>query len=371
MIQIPENIQSLKTYKPGKPNADMFAEWNIEKPVVLCSNENNFGPSPKALEAIREVMFQLHRYPDPTGENLRLALAERLEVNFENLILGNGSDGILYSLFKAFFLPGQKLLTSEASFVSIDAMAKMNHVAVEKVPLKAGYRFDLDAIFDRIDSATKGIYLCNPNNPTGTAISREELCEFLSKVPKHLLIIVDEAYFEFAKSLTDQYPDSTKLHFDNLLTLRTFSKAYGLAGLRLGYAIGSPQLINALAKVKLTFNPNSLAQAACLAALEDEQHFRKTIQNNQSGLQGYYRTFEDLGIPFVPSFANFAMINLGTEERVERLYQQLLHKGVLIRRLSSFGLPHCARISVGTPAENLQLKVKLEEIFATTTTFAG
>jgi len=370
MIQIPENIQALKTYKPGKPNADMFAERNIEKPVVLCSNENNFGPSPKALEAIREAMFQLHLYPDPTGESLRLALAKHLVVNMENIILGNGSDGILYSLFKAFFLPGEKLLTSEASFVSLDAMAKMNRVEVEKVPMKAGYRFDLNAIFDSIDSSTKAVYLCNPNNPTGTAISKTDLVKFLNKVPKHLLVIVDEAYFEFAKTLSDQYPDSTKLHFDNVLTLRTFSKAYGLAGLRLGYAIGSSHLINALTKVKLTFNPNSLAQAACRAALEDEHHLRKTLQNNQSGLQLHYRTFSDLAIPFVPSFANFAMVDLGTEERVERLYQQLLQKGVLIRRLASFGLPHCARISVGTPTENLRLKAKLEEIFAATATFA-
>lgn len=352
MIRIPENIQKIANYKPGKPGADMFDGKKTERTAILCSNENNFGSSPLAKKAIEDALSQMYLYPDPTGDALKQKLATKYNYSKEQIILGNGSDGILYSLFKAFFEGDDHILTSEATFVSLHAMAQMNNVPFRTIPMKSGYAFDLDAILQAITDDTKAIYLCNPNNPTGAMIPHEELLSFIKQVPNDRLIIVDEAYFEFSRDLSDVYPDSTRLGFDNVLTLRTFSKAYGLAGIRLGYGIAHPTLIQTLQKVKLTFNPNILAQAAGTAALDDDAFLDLTLSNNRVELQKFYQFFSDLDIEYIPSYANFVMIDLKKAELVEETYEALRQKGVLTRRLGSFGLPHCLRVSVGRPEEN-------------------
>lgn len=233
MIKIPNNIAALKPYKPGKANNEVLQSEDGQHLSVLCSNENNFGPSPKAKQAIINALDDLYLYPDPTGMALKEKLSTHLNVSTDKLILGNGSDGILYTIFKAFFDEGQSILTSKATFVSLHAMAQMHRIPLLTVPMKTGYQFDLDAIFENIHSHTKVIYLCNPNNPTGTVIPEKDLIEFIKKVPEHILVIVDEAYFEFAQTLSDDYTDTSRLNFKNVLSLRTFSKAYGLAGIRL------------------------------------------------------------------------------------------------------------------------------------------
>ncbi|MEL6987944.1 MAG: aminotransferase class I/II-fold pyridoxal phosphate-dependent enzyme, partial [Bacteroidota bacterium] len=221
MIKIPNNVQDLRPYKPGKANNDVLNVEDGQHLAVLCSNENNFGPSPKAKEAIVKAMDDLYLYPDPTGIDLRTALAERLGVQVENILLGNGSDGILYTLFNAYFDEGQSILTSKGTFVSLNAMAQMNRIPLVSVPMKEGYQFDLNQIFDSIQYHTKVIYLCNPNNPTGTVIPEEDLTEFIKKVPSNILIVIDEAYCEFAESMDTNYANTLRWKFDNVVTLRT------------------------------------------------------------------------------------------------------------------------------------------------------
>lgn len=357
-VHIPENIQSLSTYKPGKPSDEVLKN----KPTVLCSNENNFGPSPLAVEAIKQAAERMFLYPDPTSGVLKSKLAAKLGVGKENLVFGNGSDSILSTLFNAFFEPGDSLLTSAGSFVSIYPMAQMNRIPIHTVPLTQDYGFDLDAILDHIQPHTKVIYLCNPNNPTGAMIPQEKLEAFLDAVPSHILVVVDEAYFEFAQVLSEVYPDSTRLVYNNVISLRTFSKAYGLAGIRLGYAIGPAYLVEAMTKVKLTFNPNLLAQAAGTAALEDADHLAMTLENNAEWLNKSYQKFEHLGLRYIPSFANFVMLDLQTEQQAKHFCEQFQKAGVLVRHLTSFGLPHCIRISIGRPEENARMLAAIEKI---------
>ncbi len=364
MIRIPEYIQQLQAYKPGKAVQNVFAGKNLTRTAILSSNENNLGPSPKALAAAAESLATAHLYPAPASGALRAKLAERLGRKEEEIILGNGSDGILSNIFKAFLQPGDELLTSRGSFVAVNVMAKMNDVPLIKTDMTETYAFHLPAILQRVTQQTKAIYLCNPNNPTGAMIPRDELFAFIQKIPENILLIIDEAYADFSLAFSDDFPDTTQLDLPNLLTLRTFSKAYGLAGLRLGYAVGAPRLIEALMKVKLTFDPSSVAQAAGLAALDDHEFVQKTLDMTREGLQKYYATFTALGLPFVPSFGNFVMVDLGTQARAMQMFQALLERGVFVRPLEFFELPHCLRISVGTPDECDLLIEKITEVIA-------
>jgi len=365
MIRIPNNVQELRPYKPGKANNDVLKVNEGQHLSVLCSNENNFGPSPLAKKAIVEAMDDLYLYPDPTGIDLRIALAERLGIKSENILLGNGSDGILYTLFNAFFDEGQSILTSKNTFVSLHAMAQMNRIPMMTVPMKEGYQFDLDLIFASIHNHTKVIYLCNPNNPTGTVIPEEELVAFIKKVPDRILIVIDEAYCEFAESMDQNYANTLRWKFDNVVTLRTFSKAYGLAGVRLGYAIGAQAMIEALYKVKLTFNPNNLAQAAGLAALQDKAHLNLTIENNKEWMGKFIAAFKSKNLNYIPSYTNFIMLDLGSEKDAKSFNDYMAQNHVLVRQLTSFGLPHCVRISIGTPKDNALFLEVLSKMHST------
>jgi len=362
MVNIPQHILNLAPYKPGKPGANMFGDHPPEKQVVLSSNENNFGPSPKAQKALSEAINTLHLYPDPTSSVLKEKLSSKLQVPVSNLLLSNGSDAILYTMFKAFVQKDESMLTSHGAFVSAKVMAKMNDVRCVEVPMLEGYEFDLDGFLQAIDETTKLIYIVNPNNPTGRMISLEKMVAFLDRVPSHILVVIDEAYFEFANKISDEYPDCTKLHYPNVIVLRTFSKAYGLAGLRLGYAIGPEYLIQALTKVKLTFDPNLAAQIAGSAALEDEDFLQKTLDNNSEQMIKLMNSYAELGIKAIPSVANFIALEMKDEAMVEYYYENLLKKGVLTRRLASFGLPNCLRISIGLPEENSYMLRMLEKV---------
>ena len=281
MVKIPNHIAQLVPYKPGKPALNNFDSSLAYREIVLSSNENNFGPSPLAIEAIRAAASEMHLYPDPTSTLLKEKLSGILQVRPENLSIGNGSDSILYNMCKAFFASGQKMLTSAGAFSSAKVYARLNNIPLIETPMSPGYTFDLTAILQAIDADTQLIYLVNPNNPTGAMLPGDELRAFLSKVPDHILVVVDEAYYEFASALSDDYLDCSKLGYKNVIVLRTFSKAYGLAGLRLGYAIGPEDLIGVLNKVKLPFDPNRMAQAAGLAALDNQAFLEKTIENNK------------------------------------------------------------------------------------------
>ena len=241
-------------------------------------------------------------------------------------------------------------------------LAQAYNVPCKKVAITADYKFDLDAIAKAVTDNTKAIYLANPNNPTGTIFTKQELENFMAKIPKHILVLIDEAYYEFANEVSPEYPVGTDYMYENAIVLRTFSKAYGLAGIRFGYGVASETLISALMKVKLPFEPSLVAQAAGIGAIDDDAFLRKTLDNYTVGLEYFYTEFDKLGLTYFKSSANFVMIDFGSAEKVNELNSKLLERGVIVRPLTAFGLPHCIRITVGTPEENKMCIETLKEV---------
>lgn len=357
---VPEYIERLDPYRPGKPIDEVRREFGLDHIHKLASNENPLGPSPRALEAMHQRMTGLNQYPDSAGFHLRDALARRYRVKRENVILGSGSEGIMATIVRTFLHGDEEVLTSEGTFVGFMVLARSQGVPIVTVPLR-DYGYDLETMASHLSSRTKVVYLSNPNNPTGTIFTRAEFEAFLERVPPHVLIILDEAYYEFVGDLYD-YPDSQLYRADNVITLRTFSKAYGLAGIRIGYGLAHEALIGQLLKVKLPFEPNTLAQAAGLAALDDDAFLMRTLDVNERGIEQLYEGLERLRIPHVRSYANFVLTEWGSETEVDRIYQGLLARGVIVRPLRGFGLPTCIRISVGLPEENAACLRGLREL---------
>lgn len=366
MIILPENIQELKSYKPGKTIPQIKEELGLARTVVLWNNENCFGSSPRAVEEMKKALEHIHMYPDPLGTRLRERIVEMNNgiINKDQVVLGNGSEGILNDVFRAFFRPGDELLTSEGTFVAVYVWANANNVTTKLIPLTKDYRFDVKKMAEAITPQTKVIYISSPNNPTGSIVTREELRWLMEKVPEHVLVVVDEAYYEFAKALSDDYPDSVTLNAPNILTMRTFSKAYGVAGVRIGYAIGSREVIDALVKVKLVFTPSGVAQAGGYGASLDTEFLQKTVENNKVWQPKFYDAFEKLGLKYVKSYGNFVMLDMGTPEAADDLFKKLLKKGIFVRVLGGFGLPHCIRITVGNESDNTYFLEGLKELIA-------
>jgi len=350
MALVPDHIQTLEPYKAGKSISELRRQYNLDKIVKLASNENPMGSSPLATEAIHRCLSEIHRYPHPDFNALRKRLAERYNVDLSAVIAGNGSEGIMSLIVRTFFLDDEEALTSEGTFIGFRVLADSRGIRLHMAPLK-NLSIDLNAILDRITKRTKIIYLANPNNPTGTIFSNEEFLAFHEKVPPEVLIIMDEAYFEFAQEYAE-YPDSMKYRFDNIITLRTFSKAYGLAGVRIGYGFAHQDLIANLMKVKLPFEPSIPAQAAGLAALDDKDFLNRYLGLNRKGIAFLYDLFEKHSIPYIRSYANFVTIVLDTESQVDNLNDKLLRQGVIVRPLKAFGLPHCIRVTAGLEEEN-------------------
>lgn len=360
-VRIPDNIGAIKSYDPGKTIAQLKEEFGWEKSAILWNNENTLGVSKKAMAAVQEASSDVNYYPDPTGFNLRRRLALKLGKKPEEVILGNGSESVLMLAIRALCSGDDEFLTSEGSFVIIYNWARINNVRCVSMPMTDGFGFDLDAIKSRININTKVIYLANANNPTGTRIPKQELETLIKSIPDHILVIVDEAYFEFSQDLDSEFPDSTKFSFPNVLTLRTFSKAFGIAGVRIGYGVGHPKVIEAMNKAKLTFEPGTLAQAAGIGALQDEEFVERTVQNNTEGVKYFYHNFDELGIKYVPTYANFVMTVWDSGEKVKQVYEHLMKNGVLVRPLGG-NLAHCIRISVGRPEENELLIEKIRAV---------
>lgn len=357
---VPDYIQRLEPYRPGKPIWEVQEEYGLHKVVKLASNENSLGPSPHAIRQLQDSLAEIHRYPDTGGLRLRKALADRYKLSVDNVILGNGSEGIMSYIMRTFLDRDDEVLTADATFVGFMVMARARGCPPVTVPLK-DYRFDLAALADRITERTKIVYLCNPNNPTGTIFTRAEFDAFLARLPERVLVILDEAYYEYALDDPD-FPDSMAYRHDQVITLRTFSKAYGLAGVRIGYGFAHEFLIGNLHKVKLPFEPGIPAQAAGLGALEDLEFLERSERINREGREFYYRHFERLGLDYRRSAANFVLVPLESPEQVHNLYTQMLRRGVIIRPLGPFGLPHCVRISVGTGPECERCIEVLEEV---------
>ncbi|MGI8958719.1 MAG: histidinol-phosphate transaminase [Bryobacteraceae bacterium] len=340
---------ALRPYEPGLSAEEVKERFGVDRAVKLASNENPLGVSPLAVESARRALADMFRYPDG-GLALRRKLAERFNLKIENVIAGAGSEGIMANIVRTFLCDEDEVLTTDAAFSGFQVLARSRGVAYRTVPYR-DWHYDLAKMSDAITERTKLVYLANPNNPTGTFFTRQEFENFHKRVPERVLIILDEAYFEFAMR-EPSYPDSMQYRFDNVITLRTFSKIYGLAGARVGYGFAHQDLISVLLKIKLPFEPSGIGEAAALGALEDREFMEKSIENTTRGLTVLSHAFQALGFTVVPSVANFIMVVFDTENLAQQLFEGLLRQGVIVRPLKATGLPNCIRVSVGTKAEN-------------------
>lgn len=349
MPLVPPYIESLQPYKPGKSIDEVRRELKLENLIKLASNENPLGPSPLAIQSVRNHLDDLHIYPNG-GYDLRSVLAREFNLHVDNVITGSGSEGIMSNIIRTFLCDDDEVLTTEGAFIGFQVLARSRGVAYKTVPY-ANWRYDLPALARQINSNTKIIYLANPNNPTGTIFTKAEFDTFYRQVPERVLIILDEAYFEYAQD-NPAYPDSMHYRYDNVITLRTFSKAYGLAGIRIGYGFAHDELIRNLLKVKLPFEPGTLAQAAGIAALKDTEFLRRSIELNNRGRAFLINALQELDFNVVPSDANFLMVVRDSGNDAHRIYEELLRRGIIIRPLNAFGLPNCLRITIGTDEQN-------------------
>jgi histidinol-phosphate aminotransferase len=343
---VPSHIQRIPSYKSENPAEEI--ERNLGVPVVqLGMNENPFGPSPKAVEAARGYLGKIARYPDDSGYFLRKKLAAHYKISMDEIIISSGSSDVLAMAYHAVSAPGAEVLTGTASFVVYYQLADTLNMTLVRVPMK-DYGFDLEAMAERITSATRLIVLANPNNPTGTMIRGDELERLMRKVPDHALTVLDEAYFEYVSD--SSYPVSLEYVRQGrpVLVLRTFSKVFGLAGLRIGYGISTREVIDTLYKVRMAFNTNSVAQAAALAAWDDHEHIEKSVRLNRAELEFLYGELSRRRLSFVPSYANFVLVELG--KPAGQVTSALLQHGVIVR--PAWGCPTCMRVSVGTRAQN-------------------
>ena len=351
-------LRDLAVYEPGKPIEETARELGVDPSTIvkLASNENPLGPSPKALEAMRAALENAHLYPDGSGFYLRKAIAAKLRLAPENVILGNGSNEVIEFLGHAFLNPGDDVITCQYAFLVYKLLANAFGVRTIETP-SPDYQQNLGATLAAITSKTRLIFIPNPNNPTGTLVSQRTIDSFMSRMPDGIIVVFDEAYFEFL----DDPPDTLRFVRDgrNVVVLRTFSKIHGLAGLRIGYAIAAPEIIEVLHKTRQPFNVNSIAQAGAIAALDDEAHLRETKRVIDEGRAYLQEKFVEMQIPFVSSAANFVMVNVGDGCAV---FQKLLQRKIIVRPLKGYGLPEWVRISVGTMEENQRLVASLRQV---------
>ncbi|MEA5446404.1 histidinol-phosphate transaminase [Gammaproteobacteria bacterium AB-CW1] len=349
-------VQSLKPYEPGKPISELQRELGLDDIVKLASNENPLGPSPKAQAAMREALEDLALYPDGNGFDLKRALCEKHGVKPEQITLGTGSDHILELIARVFLGPGRNAVFSKYGFaiyaiVSQAAGAELRVAdALPEDHPAMPYGHDLEAMAGQIDENTRVVFIANPNNPTGTWVDRATLTAFLDKVPADTLVVLDEAYYEYVEEA--DYPDGQTLlaNYPNLLVMRTFSKAYGLAGIRVGYGLASEEITDLLNRVRLAFHPNTLGQVAATAALADQAHIDKSIAMNREELAKMQAGLRERGFKTIPSVCNFVTVDTGRPGR--EVFQDLLRQGVIVRPLDGYGMPTHVRVSVGLPEEN-------------------
>lgn len=362
-------VRNLKPYEPGKPITELQRELGVTDVIKLASNENPLGPSPKALNAIRGALTELALYPDGQAFTLRQAVAKKHAVDPRCITFGDGSDQILEFLARCFLEPGRNAVISRHAFAVYAIMVQAVGAEIrwaEPNPAthpSQPYGHNLDAMLAAIDSGTRIVFIANPNNPTGTWLNRASLVEFIGAVPDNVLIVVDEAYFEYVDQA--EYPDCSRFldQFPNLVVTRTFSKAYGLAGLRAGYSLSHPDVAGMLNRMRQPFNLNNLAQAGALAALEDREHIQATVDTNRAGMQQLESGLRELGLSWIPSICNFLTVDFG--KPALPIYQSLLHEGLIVRPVHNYGLPNHLRISIGLPEQNARLLSALCKVLST------
>jgi len=344
-LHVHPDIAALSPYVPGKPIEELQRELGLTRVVKLASNENPLGPSPKALAVINESAATLHRYPDGGAFRLREALADRWKVTSDHIILGNGSDEILGLLAQTFLSPGDEAVMADHTFVIYKMEVMAAHGKAVTIPLKQ-WRHDLSAMADAITARTRLLFLCNPNNPTGTMVSAEEVARLLARVREHVVVVFDEAYYEYVRR--SDFPDSMTYvkQGRNAIVLRTFSKIYGLAGLRIGYGVTTPEIANLLNRVRPPFNANSIAQCAALAALSDDEHVANSRAVNQAGMEQVVNGLTALGFTPIPSEANFVYFDVGRDGR--QVFDSLLRQGVIVRHIEG----RMIRVTIGQAEDN-------------------
>jgi histidinol-phosphate aminotransferase len=357
-------LKTLPTYQPGRPIEEVARELNLTASDIIkvASNENPFGPSPLAMAAMHQAIAGVNLYPDGNAFYLKQKLAAKLGVEPANLVLGNGSNEIIEFVAHALLAPGADVVVSQFCFAIYPIVAKMFGANVITVPAK-NHGHDLAAMFQAITPHTRIVFVANPNNPTGTLASREAVIKFVNDVPDDVLLVMDEAYIEFLDDAVDLVPLIRLGVRKNLILMRTFSKIYGLAGLRIGYGIAAPALAAALEKIRQPFNANLLAQTAAIAALDDDEHVRRTRQNNFTGLEFFVKAFRELKLEYVPSFANFILVRVGEGQKV---FDAMQRQGVITRPMGGYLLPEWIRISVGTQKENERCLEALKKVLGRT-----
>jgi len=346
-------LDGIKPYVPGKPIEEVQREYGLEDVIKLASNENPLGTSPKALVALEKVLPRLNFYPDGQSHYLRHAIAGYLMVELEQVAVGNGADGLIMQTCLAYLDEDSEVIVSRSSFPVYDIYTHVMRATLVKTDLK-NHGLDLETMAQAINDRTKLIFVGNPYNPTGTIVTAAEVGDFMEKVPDHVLVVFDEAYYELVAS--DEYPDTLeyiRAGRDNVMIMRTFSKVYGLAGIRLGYAVADSDVLAPLNRVKEPFAVNRLAQAAGIAALEDEAFLEKSVAANHAGRLFLYGEFDRLGLQYVESHTNFILVEIGPQAAT--VQQRLLEKGVIVRPCDGYDLPNCLRITVGRQAQNARL----------------
>ncbi|VAW62092.1 Biosynthetic Aromatic amino acid aminotransferase beta [hydrothermal vent metagenome] len=365
-------VQALHPYQPGKPVEALERELGICNAIKLASNENPLGPSTYAMKAAQAVIADINYYPDGAGHNLSAALAEKHQVDLSCITLGNGSNDILELIGRAFLAPGNSAVYSEYSFAvyplvvqATGAQARVSR-AYPADHLQMPYGHDLSAVLDLIDHSTRVVFIANPNNPTGTWFVPDELSAFLAKVDSDVVVVLDEAYYEYMPE--ELKPDSKTLlkKYKNLVITRTFSKIYGLAGLRIGYSVSHPNIADILNRVRQPFNTSMPAQAAALAAIDDQAHVANSVKLNTLGLKQYMAAFESQGLEYIPSIANFIAVDLKCEAMP--VYDQLLREGVIVRPVASYNMPEHLRITIGAQSQNERVLNVLAKILKSAAT---
>lgn len=344
-------VRKLQPYVPGKPIAELEREYGVRDAIKLASNENPLGPSPLALARVRAELAELARYPDGNGFVLKQHLAALLGVATDQITLGNGSNDILEFAARAFVAPDDEVVFSEHAFAVYPIVTQAVGGRARIAPARA-WGHDLDAMLGLVNARTRLVFIANPNNPTGTWLNAQALENFIHALPPHVLVVLDEAYFEYAAAAHAEYPDGMRWikRYANLIVTRTFSKAYGLAGLRIGYGVSHPDIANILNRVRQPFNVNSLALAAAAAALQDHEHLARSVELNRAGMAQLCAAFNDMGLTFIPSAGNFVCVDVGHDAAA--VYEALLYQGVIVRPVANYGMPRHLRITVGLPDEN-------------------
>ncbi|MEA1969518.1 MAG: histidinol-phosphate transaminase [Thermodesulfobacteriota bacterium] len=348
-LNVPEHIMSIDPYEPGKPVEELEREYGISKSVKLASNENPCGPSPMAVAAVKTHLDQVNRYPDGSAYKLTHKLAEKFSVKSENIIIGNGSDDLIALLAHSFLRPGDEAVMPFPSFLMYEISVKAAGGVPVKVPLK-GFSIDLTALAESITEKTCMIFLTNPNNPTGSCFSKDEFKQFIKKVPDNVIVVADEAYIEFVRDENVYNSLKKPLSDKRVVSLRTFSKAYGLAGFRVGYGVMSKSIAGVLHRIRQPFNVNSLAQAAAAAALDDEEYLKNSLVTMHMGVDFLEAELAEMGLKTYPTQANFFLVDV--KKDASYVFKEMLKHGVIVRAMGSYGFKTCLRVNAGLETEN-------------------